>query len=195
MSATRLVERDGIDPGREAPSALDDLVRLARYLLDRGDHVVGPDLFAEATRRFPGLAGLVPGVGRFDPCDWAPRLTPRRQAPHWMGERRSPSAFGHSGASGSYAFDPDAGLAAAAVTDAPSTTTRLGRSTGRTDPTACPGPGPDGGLVASDRADGRARGAGVRIGVVTFRGRVTSGHPCRRGLDGRRAGGPGARRR
>jgi CubicO group peptidase (beta-lactamase class C family) len=35
-----------------------------------------------------------------------------------MGDRRSPSAFGHFGATGCFLWvDPDAGLAAAAVTD------------------------------------------------------------------------------
>ena len=73
MSSTELVQRRGIDgdPAAGAASTLDDLVRLARCLLEGGAPVVGPDLFAEAvTVQFPGLAGLVPGVGRFDPCDW-----------------------------------------------------------------------------------------------------------------------------
>jgi CubicO group peptidase (beta-lactamase class C family) len=122
LSATRLVQRRGIDgdPAAGAASTLDDLTRLARCLLDRGAPVVGPDLFAEAvTVQFPGLAGLVPGVGRFDPCDWGLGFELRDgKRPHWMGERRSPSAFGHFGASGCFLWvDPDAGLAAAAVTD------------------------------------------------------------------------------
>ena len=124
MSATRLVHRRGIDgdPAAGAASTLDDLVRLARCLLDRGAPVVGPDLFAEATTvQFPGLAGLVPGVGRFDPCDWGLGFELHDgKRPHWMGDRRSPSAFGHFGASGCFLWvDPDAGLAAAAVTDRP----------------------------------------------------------------------------
>jgi len=122
MSSTGLVDRRGIDgdPAAGAASTLDDLVRLARCLLDRGAPVVGPDLFAEATTvQFPGLAGLVPGVGRFDPCDWGLGFELHDgKRPHWMGDRRSPSAFGHFGASGCFLWvDPDAGLAAAAVTD------------------------------------------------------------------------------
>ena len=122
MSATRLVHRRGIDgdPAAGAASTLDDLVRLARCLLDRGAPVVGPELFAEATEvQFPGLAGLVPGVGRFDPCDWGLGFELHDgKRPHWMGDRRSPAAFGHFGASGCFLWvDPDAGLAAAAVTD------------------------------------------------------------------------------
>jgi CubicO group peptidase (beta-lactamase class C family) len=122
MTATRLVHRHGIDgdPAAGAASTLDDLARLARCLLERGAPVVGPDLFAEATTvQFPGLAGLVPGVGRFDPCDWGLGFELHDgKRPHWMGDRRSASAFGHFGASGCFLWvDPDAALAAAAVTD------------------------------------------------------------------------------
>jgi CubicO group peptidase (beta-lactamase class C family) len=122
MSATRLVHRRGIDgdPAAGAASTLDDLVRLACCLLDGGAPVVGPELFAEAVSvQFPGLAGLVPGVGRFDPCDWGLGFELHDgKRPHWMGDRRSPSAFGHFGASGCFLWvDPDAGLAAAAVSD------------------------------------------------------------------------------
>jgi CubicO group peptidase (beta-lactamase class C family) len=122
MTATELVHRRGIDgdPAAGAASTLDDLTRLARCLLDKGAPVVGPDLFAQATSvQFPGLAGLVPGVGRFDPCDWGLGFELHDgKRPHWMGDRRSPAAFGHFGASGCFLWvDPDAALAAAAVTD------------------------------------------------------------------------------
>jgi CubicO group peptidase (beta-lactamase class C family) len=122
MTATRLVLRRGIDgdPAAGAASTLDDLVRLASCLLARGAPVIGPELFAEATVvQFPGLAGLVPGVGRFDPCDWGLGFELHAgKRPHWMGDRRSPAAFGHFGASGCFLWvDPEAGLAAAAVTD------------------------------------------------------------------------------
>jgi CubicO group peptidase (beta-lactamase class C family) len=124
MPATRLGPRREVegDPAAGAVSTLDDLVRLARCLLGRGAPVVGPELFAEATAvQFPGLAGVVPGVGRFDPCDWGLGFELHDgKRPHWMGDRRAPSAFGHFGASGCFLWvDPDAGLAAAAVTDRP----------------------------------------------------------------------------
>jgi CubicO group peptidase (beta-lactamase class C family) len=122
MSATRLGSRRGIDgdPAAGAVSTLDDLVGLARCLLGRGAPVVDPELFAEATTvQYPGLAGLVPGVGRFDPCDWGLGFELHdAKRPHWMGDRRSAAAFGHFGASGCFLWvDPDAELAAAAVTD------------------------------------------------------------------------------
>jgi CubicO group peptidase (beta-lactamase class C family) len=122
MRSTRLVERHGLeaDPATGAVTTMADLVRLARCLLDQGTPVIGKELFAEATTvQFPGLAGLVPGVGHFDPCDWGLGFELRDgKRPHWMGERRSPASFGHFGASGCFLWaDPDARLAAAAVTD------------------------------------------------------------------------------
>jgi len=108
------------DPAAGAVTTLPDLALLARCLLERGVPVVGPELFAEAvTSQYPTLAGVLPGVGRFDPCDWG--LGPEVKGdkhPHWMGERRSPASFGHYGASGCFLWvDPAAGVAAAAVTD------------------------------------------------------------------------------
>jgi CubicO group peptidase (beta-lactamase class C family) len=122
MSATRLGSRRGFeeDPAAGAVSTLDDLERLARCLLDRGAPVLGRELFDEAASvQFPGLAGLVPGVGRFDPCDWGLGFELHDgKRPHWMGDRRSAAAFGHFGASGCFLWvDPEAELACAAVSD------------------------------------------------------------------------------
>jgi CubicO group peptidase (beta-lactamase class C family) len=122
MSATRLGSRRGFeeDPAAGAVSTLDDLERLARCLLDRGAPVLGRELFDEAASvQFPGLAGLVPGVGRFDPCDWGLGFELHDgKRPHWMGDRRSAAAFGHFGASGCFLWvDSEAELACAAVSD------------------------------------------------------------------------------
>jgi CubicO group peptidase (beta-lactamase class C family) len=122
MTATRLTTRGGFeeDPAAGAVSTLDDLERLARCLLERGAPVVSRELFAEAVAvQFPGLAGLVPGVGRFDPCDWGLGFELHDgKRPHWMGDRRAAAAFGHFGASGCFLWvDPEAELACAAVTD------------------------------------------------------------------------------
>jgi CubicO group peptidase (beta-lactamase class C family) len=122
MRATRLVEVDGVeaDPAAGAVSTLADLTRLARCLRERGAPVIGAELFAEATTvQFPGLAGLVPGVGRFDPCDWGLGFELHGdKRPHWMGDRRSPAAFGHFGRTGCFLWvDPPAAVAAVAVTD------------------------------------------------------------------------------
>jgi CubicO group peptidase (beta-lactamase class C family) len=122
MTATGLASRREFeeDPAAGAVSTLDDLELLARCLLERGTPVLGRELFAEATSaQFPGLAGLVPGVGRFDPCDWGLGFELHGgKRPHWMGDRRSAAAFGHFGASGCFLWvDPEAELACAAVSD------------------------------------------------------------------------------
>ena len=49
--------------------SLDDLVKVTREFME--PTLVAPETFAEATRvQFPGLAGVIPGLGRFDPNDW-----------------------------------------------------------------------------------------------------------------------------
>ena len=57
---------------------------------------------------FPGLAGVLPGFGRFDPCDWGLGFELRdAKAPHWTGTRNSPATFGHFGQSGGFVWvDP-----------------------------------------------------------------------------------------
>ena len=62
---------------------------------------------AAATRRpatavaFPGLTGVLPGVGRFDPLDWGLGFELRdAKVPHWTGTRNSPRTFGHFGGIG-----------------------------------------------------------------------------------------------
>lgn len=76
--------------------------------------------------QFPGLTGLVPGVGRFDPCDWGfgfERNFGRLQTdggPHWAGTRVSSETIGHFGAAGTFFWlDPQAKLACIALTDRP----------------------------------------------------------------------------
>jgi CubicO group peptidase (beta-lactamase class C family) len=113
-------QADSEGPSHGAVSTLPDLALLAGCLLDRGAPVIGPELFAEAVSvQFPGLAGLVPGVGSYDPCDWGLGFELKDgKERHWMGEARSAAAFGHFGASGAFVWvDPEAGVAAAAATD------------------------------------------------------------------------------
>jgi CubicO group peptidase (beta-lactamase class C family) len=114
MTATRLLER----PSQGLHGPIVDLAAFAGELLR--PTLVSPGTFAEATTvAFPGLVGVVPGVGRFDPCDWGlgPELHDGK-APHWMGERNSPAAFGHIGGSGGFLWvDPAVDLALVALTD------------------------------------------------------------------------------
>lgn len=84
--------------------------------------LIGSETHALATAAaFPGLAGVVPGFGRFDPCDWGLGVEIRGQKqPHWTGALNSPGTFGHFGQSGSFFWvDPAAGLACAGLADSP----------------------------------------------------------------------------
>lgn len=114
MGATALRER----PSEGLHGPLDDLVALARELLH--PTLLAPETLAEATTvAFPGLVGVVPGVGRFDPCDWALGFELHGgKTPHWMAERNSPETFGHFGGAGTFLWvDPVARLAVVALTD------------------------------------------------------------------------------
>ena len=64
------------DPGSGMHASLDDVLTLGRELLE-------PRLLAPETRdemvgvNFPGLAGVLPDHGRFDPLDWGLGVRPR----------------------------------------------------------------------------------------------------------------------
>ena len=114
MAGTTLVER----PSQGLAGPLDDLAALAWELLR--PTLVPADTLALATRvAFPGLPGVVPGIGRFDPCDWGLGFELHdAKVPHWMGLRNSPGAFGHFGGAGTFLWvDPAVDLAVAVLTD------------------------------------------------------------------------------
>jgi len=114
MAGSILVAR----PSEGLLGPLDDLVALARELLR--PTVLPLEAMARATGvAFPGLPGVVPGVGRFDPCDWGLGFELHGgKAPHWMGRHNSPETFGHFGGSGTFLWvDPLADLALAVLTD------------------------------------------------------------------------------
>jgi CubicO group peptidase (beta-lactamase class C family) len=97
---------------------LDDLTRFAREL--QSPTLIAPETFAEATSvQFPGLGGVLPGFGRWDPNDWGLGFELRDlKARHWTGTRNSPRTFGHFGGSGTFLWvDPEAALACALLTD------------------------------------------------------------------------------
>ena len=58
--------------------------------------------------QFPGLGGVLPGVGRFQPLDWGLGFELRdAKHPHWTGRRNSPATFGHFGGAGTFLWvDP-----------------------------------------------------------------------------------------
>lgn len=116
MTRTTLLGRPSA--GLQGPLA--DLERFAFELL--GPTLVPRDRLAEATSvAFPGLTGVVPGVGRFDPCDWGLGFELRdSKTPHWTGTANSQSTFGHFGGTGTFLWiDPVAGLGLAVLTDRP----------------------------------------------------------------------------
>jgi CubicO group peptidase (beta-lactamase class C family) len=105
-------------PAHALYGTLDDLVRFARELLR--PRLVAPETLVEATAvQFPGLSGVLPGMGRFEPLDWGLGFEVKGgKDPHWSGEATSPRTFGHFGGSGTFLWvDPDADVAVACLTD------------------------------------------------------------------------------
>ncbi|MEO7555263.1 MAG: serine hydrolase domain-containing protein [Acidimicrobiales bacterium] len=107
-------------PASGAASSVDDLCRFAAELLT--PTLIAPTTLAEATAvQLPGLAGVVPGFGRFDPNDWGLGFELKgTKTPHWTASGGSPRTFGHFGAAGSFLWvDPDAHLALVCLADHP----------------------------------------------------------------------------
>jgi CubicO group peptidase (beta-lactamase class C family) len=105
-------------PAAGAYGALDDLVRFARELLS--PTLVAPETLDEAmTVQFPGLVGVLPDWGRYDPLDWGLGFELRDgKSPHWTGTRNSPRTAGHFGGSGTFLWvDLDVNVALACLTD------------------------------------------------------------------------------
>jgi CubicO group peptidase (beta-lactamase class C family) len=97
---------------------LDDLLSFARELLD--PKLIAPETLAEATTvNFPGLVGVIPDLGRFEPNDWGLGFELRdAKSPHWTGTKNSERTFGHFGGSGTFLWvDPDFNAACACLTD------------------------------------------------------------------------------
>lgn len=105
------------DPGSGMHASLEDVLAICRELL-------APRLVAGETRdemvavQFPGLSGVLPEHGRFDPLDWGLGVQLNTRPASWMGARASARTFGHFGGSGTFLWvDPEAGVACAALTD------------------------------------------------------------------------------
>jgi CubicO group peptidase (beta-lactamase class C family) len=107
-------------PAHAYRGPLGDLLALCRELLQ--PTLVAPETLGEATTvQFPGLAGVLPGLGRMEPNDWGITFELRDgKSPHWTGSHNSDETFGHFGASGTFLWvDPAAGLACGVLTDRP----------------------------------------------------------------------------
>lgn len=108
-------------------SAAHQVSSTARDLLAFLRELRSPTLLSRAgaaslrTVQFPTLGGLVPGVGRFEPCPWGLGCEVRGgKSPHWTGSHNSPATFGHFGGSGTFLWvDPAHDVAMVALTDRP----------------------------------------------------------------------------
>ncbi|ADG79327.1 serine hydrolase domain-containing protein [Tsukamurella paurometabola] len=106
--------------GHGARSTVADLTRFAA-------EVAAPTLLdprtvgGACTVHFPGLAGFVPGYGKFIQNTWGLGFEIKGdKRPHWTGTRNSPRTVGHFGQAGTYLWiDPDLQLAAVILTDRP----------------------------------------------------------------------------
>jgi len=105
-------------PAYGLTSTVADLLRFVREI--RAPRLVSSEsALAFRSVQFPGLAGLVPGVGRFPDCPWglATEIRGDKQ-PHWTGANNSPATFGHFGGSGTLLWvEPGAHIALIALTD------------------------------------------------------------------------------
>jgi CubicO group peptidase (beta-lactamase class C family) len=104
-------------PAQGFHSTVDDLARFAAEVL--APKLLAPQTLAEAlTVQFPGVSGVLPGIGRFDPCDWGLAFERNFGRPgHWSGTALSPATGGHFGGSGSFLWmDPDHRVAATCLT-------------------------------------------------------------------------------
>lgn len=116
MTGTELVER----PSQGLHGPLRDLAALAGELLR--PTLIAADTHALATSvAFPGLKGVLPGVGSFDPLDWGLAFELRDgKDPHWTGTTNGPRTFGHFGGAGTFIWvDPDLDRSLVCLTDRP----------------------------------------------------------------------------
>ena len=105
------------DPGSGMHASLEDVLAIARQLLEP-TLIAGETLVEMTSVQFPGLSGVLPDLGRFDPLDWGLGVQLNTRPPSWMGTRTSPRALGHCGGSGTFVWvDPEPGVACAVLTD------------------------------------------------------------------------------
>lgn len=108
MTSTRL---EG-SCAKDVRGTIDDAARFAAELL--APRLLAPETVARAiSPQFPDLGGIVPGIGKFEPCPWGLGVELKGDKhPHWMGDRVSPESYGHFGGSGTFIWvDPTLDLA------------------------------------------------------------------------------------
>jgi CubicO group peptidase (beta-lactamase class C family) len=120
MAGTVLGGSGGAAAAAGLVGPLDDLLALAREW--SSPTLVSAETHRAATAtQFPGLAGVLPGFQRFEPCDWGMGVEIRgHKQPHWTGTTNTPETFGHFGQSGAFLWvDPIVGVACAGLSDRP----------------------------------------------------------------------------
>lgn len=103
---------------KDVHSTAEDLVLFIEEL--RSPTLIAHETYMEAIMPvFPELAGVVPGLGSFDPCPWGLGFEIRGQkTPHWTGTRNSSSTFGHFGGIGTFMWiDPVADAACVMIAE------------------------------------------------------------------------------
>lgn len=114
--------------GSPAHAVHANTVDVARFVDEmRAPRLLAAETAAEVRRiQYPDLAGIVPDVGRFDPCPWGLTVEVRgHKSPHWTGRANSASTFGHFGGAGTMMWvDPQADVGLVALTDRPFDTWR-----------------------------------------------------------------------
>lgn len=103
-------------PGAGMHASLSDLLTLGRELL-RPELVAAETCDEMVTVQFPGISGVLPDHGRFDPLDWGLAVQLNTRPASWMGTRTSSRTFGHFGGAGTFLWvDPEAEVVCAALT-------------------------------------------------------------------------------
>jgi len=99
-------------------STVDDLSRFVAELF--APRLLADETLAEMRQvHVPGIAGVLPGVRRYDPLDWGLGFERNFGRPgHWAGARVSRETFGHFGGAGTFLWlDPAAQLACVCLAD------------------------------------------------------------------------------
>lgn len=105
-------------PAQGMRSSVADISALAAELMR--PTLVAPETLGMARSPvFPELAGVLPGIGRFDPNPFGLAIEVKDgKHPHWAGRRTSPETFGHFGGAGTFVWvDPRIDVAAVVLTD------------------------------------------------------------------------------
>lgn len=105
-------------PAQGMRSSVADVSALAAELM-RPTLVSADTLRTARSPVFAELAGVLPGIGRFDPNPFGLAIEVKDgKHPHWSGQRTSPETFGHFGGAGTFLWvDPRIDVAAVALTD------------------------------------------------------------------------------